>query len=287
MTDDIADSLRPKLVGARVLRVEDPRLLAGKGAYVDDHKIPGTLAVAFRRSDHAHARITGIDTTATQAMPGVVTVVSASDLEGTFTALRATSRMKNYHATDLLPLAQAKVRYVGEPVVAVIAENRYLAEDAANEVAIDYEPLADLIDAERAAAEDAELLHAETGTNVIAEREFARGDVDAAVEAAAVRVKARFRFHRKTPVALENRTYLADYDDGRRALTLYSSTQVPGIVRDALCDALDIPGHRPPGRGARCRRRLRRQGLALSRRTPGLSSGAPAWPAGQVDQRPA
>ena len=244
MTDDIADSLRPKLVGARVLRVEDPRLLVGKGAYVDDHKIPGTLAIAFRRSDHAHARITGIDTTAAQAMPGVVTVVSASDLEGTFTALRATSRMKNYHATDLLPLAQAKVRYVGEPVVAVIAENRYLAEDAANEVAIDYEPLADLIDAERAAAEDAELLHAESGTNVLAEREFARGDVDAAVEAAAVRVKARFRFHRKTPVALENRVYLADYDDGRRALTLYSSTQVPGIVRDALCDALDIPGHR-------------------------------------------
>ena len=107
MTDDIADSLRPKLVGARVLRVEDPRLLAGKGAYVDDHKIPGTLAVAFRRSDHAHARIAGIDTTAAQAMPGVAAVVSASDLEGAFTALRATSRMKNYHATDLLPLAYA------------------------------------------------------------------------------------------------------------------------------------------------------------------------------------
>ena len=152
MTDDIADGLRPKLVGARVLRVEDPRLLAGKGAYVDDHKIPGTLAVAFRRSDHAHARITGIDTSAAQAMPGVAAVVSAADLEGTFAPLRATSRMKNYHATDLLPLAHGKVRYVGEPVVAVIAENRYLAEDAARRSPSTTSPLPDLTDAERAAA---------------------------------------------------------------------------------------------------------------------------------------
>lgn len=244
MTDDIADGLRPKLVGARVLRVEDPRLLAGKGAYVDDHKIPGTLAVAFRRSDHAHARITGVDTAAAEAMPGVTAVVSAADLESAFTPPRATSRMKNYHPTETRPLAYGKVRYVGDPVVAVVADNRYLAEDAANEVAIDYEPLADLIDAERAAAEGAELLHAETGTNVLAEREFARGDVDAAIEGAAHTVKARFRFRRKTPVALENRCYLADMDQGRRALTLYSSTQVPGIIRDALCDALDLPGHR-------------------------------------------
>ena len=244
MTDDIADSLRPKLVGARVLRVEDPRLLAGKGAYVDDYKLPGTLAVAFRRSDHAHARITGIDSADAEAMPGVAAVVSAADIEGAFTPLRATSRMKNYHATDLPPLAKNKVRYVGEPVVAVVAENRYLAEDAAQQISIDYDPLPDLIDAEQAIAEGAALLHDDAGTNVIAEREFARGDVDAAVDGAAVRVKARFRFRRKTPVALENRTYLADYDDGRRALTLYSSTQVPGIIRDALCDALDMPGHR-------------------------------------------
>lgn len=166
MTDDIADSLRPKLVGARVLRVEDPRLLAGKGAYVDDYKLPGTLAVAFRRSDHAHARITGIDSADAEAMPGVAAVVSAADIEGAFTPLRATSRMKNYHATDLPPLAKNKVRYVGEPVVAVVAENRYLAEDAAQQISIDYDPLPDLIDAEQAIAEGAALLHDDAGTNV-------------------------------------------------------------------------------------------------------------------------
>ncbi|MGI9412597.1 MAG: xanthine dehydrogenase family protein molybdopterin-binding subunit [Hyphomicrobiales bacterium] len=244
MTDDVADSLRPKLVGARVLRVEDPRLLAGKGAYVDDHRIAGTLSVAFRRSDHAHARITAIDSAEAGTMPGVVAIVSAADIEAAFTPIRATSRMKNYHATEMRPLAHGKVRYVGEPVVAVVAENRYLAEDAAQLVSIDYEPLSDLVDAELAIAEGAALLHDDAASNVIAEREFARGDVDAAMDGAAVRVGARFRFRRKTPVAIENRAYLADYDDGRRALTLYSSTQVPGIIRDALCDALDMPGHR-------------------------------------------
>jgi carbon-monoxide dehydrogenase large subunit len=155
----------------------------------------------------------------------------------------ATSRMANYYATPILPLARGKVRYVGEPVVGVIAESRYQAEDAVELVSVDYEPLPVVIDAETAVGESAPLLHEDAGTNVLVSREFKRGDVDAAIEAAPVRVRGRFRMHRKTPVAMEPRACVAEYDAGRDALTLHSATQVPGIVRDALSAALDMPGH--------------------------------------------
>ena len=241
---DAADDLRPKLVGARVQRVEDPRLLTGKGAYVDDHRLPGTLHVAFVRSDYPHAKINSIDVAEALEVPGVVAIHTAETIAGLHTALRATSRMKNYHATELQPLAQGKVRYVGEPVAAVVAESRYVAEDAAQLVLADCDVLGDVCDPERALEPDAPLLHDEAGTNQIAERSFERGDAETAMAGAPLRVSGRFRFHRKTPVPIENRAYLADYNEGKRALTLYSSTQVPGIIRDALVDALGMPGHR-------------------------------------------
>ena len=244
MSDAGAGHLRPKHVGAPVQRVEDPRLLTGHGAYVDDHKLPGTLHVAIVRSDYAHARINAVDAADALEVPGVKAVFTADDLDGLFEPMRATSRMKDYYATEFLPLARGKVRYVGEPVAAVVAENRYAAEDGAQMVFADCEPLGDVADPEAALDAASPILHDEAGTNLIAERRFARGDAKTAMEGAAVRVNGRFRFHRKTPVALENRTYLADYNQGKRSLTLYSSTQVPGIIRDALVDALSIPGHR-------------------------------------------
>ncbi|MDP6564537.1 MAG: xanthine dehydrogenase family protein molybdopterin-binding subunit [Alphaproteobacteria bacterium] len=236
--------VRPGLIGARVQRLEDPRLLTGHGTYVDDLQLPGTLHLAFRRSDHGHARIIAIDTEEAAAMPGVAAVVTAADIADGVKPYRATSRMPDYHPTTLPVLAADKVRYVGEPVVAVLAENRYLAEDAAEQVAIDYDPLPTVIDPEAAAQPGAPVLHEEIGSNVILSRSFSRGDVEAALAGAPVRVAGRFRMHRKTPAAMENRAYLADYDQGRRALTLYSSTQVPGIVRDSLAEILDIPGNR-------------------------------------------
>jgi Aldehyde oxidase and xanthine dehydrogenase, a/b hammerhead domain len=119
--------------------------------------------------------------------------------------VRASSRMANYHATTLYPLAREKVRYVGEPVVVVLAENRYLAEDARDRIEIAYEALAIVIDPEIAGRADAPLLHVEAGTNVLAMREFARGDIGAEMTAAPMRVGGRFRFHRKTPIAIEKR----------------------------------------------------------------------------------
>jgi carbon-monoxide dehydrogenase large subunit len=242
--NDETDVLRPKLIGARIKRTEDPRLLTGLGSFVDDRQVPGALHVAFRRSDHAHARIRAIDVAPAQAMPGVAAVFTAADFAETVKPLRAISRMRGYYATPIRALAQEKVRYVGEPVAGIVAESRYLAEDAAERVAIDFEPLPHAADPADAACPGAPLLHEEAGTNVLVAREFKRGDVDAALAAAAVRVKARFRMRRRTPLALEPRACLAEYDRARDALTLYSTTQVPGIIRDGIAEALDLPGHR-------------------------------------------
>jgi len=232
---------RPKIIGARVKRTEDPRLLTGRGSFVDDRQV-NALHVAFRRSEHAHARIVSIECAAARAAPGVIAVFTADDLA--VNPLVAASRMKGYYATPILPLAREKVRYVGEPMVGVIAENRYLAEDAAELIEIAFEPLAHAADPAEAAKSDAPLLHDAAKTNVLVAREFKRGDVDAAMNAAPVRVYGRFRMRRKTAVAIEPRACLAEYDGGRDALTLYSATQIPGIVRDALSEALDLPGTR-------------------------------------------
>ena len=176
-------------------------------------------------------------------MQGVFAVYTAHDLDDLVEPVRAPSRMQNYHATELFSLARDKVRYVGEPVVAVLGENRYLAEDAIARVEIAYDLLETVIDPEIAVRKNAPLLHEEAGTNVLAERVFARGDVEAEMAVAPVRFGGRFRFHRKTPVAIENRACLAEYDRGDRSLTLTSSTQIPGIIRDLLADLLQVSRH--------------------------------------------
>jgi carbon-monoxide dehydrogenase large subunit len=242
MTDP-ADIARPKHIGARVKRTEDPRLLAGLGSYTDDRQVARVLHVAFRRSEHAHARIVLVDCAAARAAPGVVAVLTANDLVA-IKPLLATSRMKGYYATPILPLAQGKVRHVGEAIVGVIAESRYLAEDAAELVEIEFEPLPHAADPVDATRPGAPLLHEEAGTNIIVAREFKRGDVDAAMASAPVWVGGRFRMRRHTAMAMEPRACVAEYQAGSDALTLHSATQIPGIIRDALADALGMPGSR-------------------------------------------
>jgi carbon-monoxide dehydrogenase large subunit len=240
MNDAVA---RPKHIGARVKRIEDPRLLTGCGAFADDRATPGALHVAFRRSDHAHAVISRIDTGAATGLPGVFGVYTAGDLDGLAGPVRATSRMRGYHSTAMYPLARGTVRYVGEPVVAVLAENRYVAEDALDLIEIVYATLPPVTDPVVAARDDAPILHDDAGTNILASREFSRGDPELEMAAAAIRVGGRFRFRRKTPLAIENRVAIGEWDRGRRALTLTLTTQVPGIVRDLLTDILEMPGH--------------------------------------------
>ncbi len=235
---------RPKIIGARVQRREDPRLLTGNGAFVDDRQVPGMLHLAFRRSDFGHAKILKIDTEEAASMPGIIGIYTAETLNEITKPVIAFSNMKDYQATPIRALAQDVVRYVGEPVVVVVAENRYLAEDALNEIFIDYEPLENVVDPEYAASGDAVLVHEDLKSNILVAREFERGEVDEAMSSAAIRVKGRFRSRRKTAVAMETRSYLAEFEKSSQSLTLHSSTQIPGIIRDALVDILDIPGHR-------------------------------------------
>ncbi|MBI3701630.1 MAG: xanthine dehydrogenase family protein [Afipia sp.] len=242
--DTSSVELRPKLVGQRIKRTEDPRLLAGVGRYVDDMTPKDTLHMALRRSDQPHARIVSINGDGARSVPGVIAVFDASALEEGIKPAIPTSTMKNYYATPIWPLARGKVRYVGEPVVAVLAESRYAAEDALEHIEIEYESLPFAVRQVDAVADDAPLLHEEAGTNVIISREFARGDVDSAIAEAPVKVKATFRMTRKTAVSMENRSYLAEWDRRKQALTLHSTTNIPGIVRDILSACLNLPGNR-------------------------------------------
>jgi carbon-monoxide dehydrogenase large subunit len=230
-----SDVLRPRNVGAPIKRTEDPRLLTGNGEYTADRKPDRALHLAFLRSGQPHARIERIDPAAALAAPGVVAVFTAEDIAGDFQPVIPFSRMANYHATPILPLASGKVRYVGEPVVAVVATSRYLAEDALELIEVDYEALGAVSRAELAVADDAPLLHEEAGTNVLIAREFKKGDVAADLNAAAVRVGGRFEMPR---------SYAAEYDKRRDAITLYTSSNIPGIVRDAISESLGLPGHR-------------------------------------------
>ncbi|HBH02582.1 MAG TPA: dehydrogenase, partial [Candidatus Rokubacteria bacterium] len=233
----------PKLVGARVPRREDPRLLTGQGSYVDDHRPARMLHAAFLRTPHAHARIVRIDVEAARALPGVAAVLTGEDLARDCKPVRAGSRMPAYKVTSFPALAQDTVRYTGEAVAVIAAESRYLAEDAAELIVVDYEPLPAVADLEQALAPGAPVLHEEAGDNLLLAREFARGDVDRALAGAHLVVRERFRFHRHTAVCLENRGALAEYAGGTGALTLRSSAQCPGLVRDILADLLDVPEH--------------------------------------------
>ena len=237
-----------KLVGARVKRVEDRRLLTGRGSYTDDYRPAHLLYAAFLRSQDAHARIVNIDVAAARAMPGVAAVVTGAEMARMAKPMRARSTMPDYRLTSLPALAIDKVRHVGEAIAVVVAASRYLAEDALEKIALEIEPLAPLCDVEAAADPAAPLLHDEAGSNVLVAREFARGEIDAGLNraapaGAAVTIRERFRFQRHAAICIEPRSYVAEYNSGSGELLLHSATQCPGVVRTALAETLDIPEH--------------------------------------------
>jgi len=245
--DDVvqtSDLLRPRHVGMPIRRTEDPRLLTGNGEYTADRKPDRALHVAFRRSEQPHADIVRVDATKARAAPGVVAVFTADDVAADYKPVIPFSRMPNYYATLIAALASKKVRYVGEAVVAVVAEDRYLAEDAVELIDIEYALLGAVSDPEFAVSRDAPLLHEEAATNVLIAREFRKEDAAADLAAAHVRVRDRFEMTRKAPLAIEPRSYCAEFESRRDSITLYTSSNIPGIVRDALAESLDLPGSR-------------------------------------------
>src|SRR4051812_48006172 len=231
-------------LGGAIPRTEDRRLLTGRGRFVADIALPNTLHVAFVRSPFAHARITAVEVAAARAAPGVVSVVTGADLAGRVKPIRGDARYPGFHSSDWPILAADLVRYQGEPIVAVVATSQYLAEDAAELVAVEFDPLPVVVDAEVALATDAALVHPEWGDNLFLRRFGTFGDVDDAFAKAEIVLRRTYRIQRHTGVPMEPRGCLAQFDAGAGTLTLWTSTQVPHLIRSGVAEALGFPEHR-------------------------------------------
>jgi aerobic carbon-monoxide dehydrogenase large subunit len=238
-------------VGGSVRRVEDPALLTGRATFVDDVALPGTLSAAFLRSPHGHARVSKIDISAGQSMPGVHAVYTLRDLRSHMTAERtplgqsvrelvgiASKGLR--HGITPFVLARDEVCYVGDPVAVVIAENRYLAEDAAARIEVDYEPLAAVSDCRDAARPDAPRVHSDIASNVLADYAIGYGDCDQAFDAAAHVFQLSLKQHRGCAHPIEGRGVLALYDDVEDRTTVWTSTQSPHEVRLSLVQLLGL-----------------------------------------------
>jgi carbon-monoxide dehydrogenase large subunit len=229
------------LFGAAVPRKEDIRLLTGKGRYVSDLQLPGMLHAAFVRSPYAHAMVNGYQTEESLVLPGVVAVLTGDDPAVKSKSLLALSELQTYKPTKQPILAWPKVRYCGEPVAVVAATDRYVAEDAAELLAVEYQPLPAVVNAEDAIKVQPGLVHDEVPDNVLVYRKFQNGDIDAAFADAHLVVKRTFRTNRHQAAPLEGRACVAEWDEAQQRLTLYSSTQVPHLVRHGVANVLGLP----------------------------------------------
>jgi len=232
---------RPKYVGGAVLRREDPRLLLGRGRYVADIARPGTVSLAVLRSPVPHARITRIDTSAALAAEGVLAVLTFDDIRAEVTPLPCIDVYPDSRPALQTVLADGVVRYVGEPVAALVATDDYLAEDALALIEVDYQELPAVADLERAVAPDAPLLYPEFGGNVVNTVHQDVGDPDAAFATAEHVYQETFTVHRYAPVPMETRGVVADVDPLTDRLVLYTSTQFPHLVRQFLSGVLSVP----------------------------------------------
>ncbi len=227
-------------VGKRVKRTEDPRLIRGLAHYVDDVALPGTLHVSFVRSIYAHARITNVDTSAALAAPGVVAVYTGGDVSGKIGPVPCASNLPELKIPDHRVLATDRVYFVGHPIAAVVATDRYAARDAVDLVMVDYEELPVVTDVEQAAA-GGPVIHEAFGDNIAYKLTTGEGDIDAAFAAADRTVKQRILHKRLAPIAMEPRGVLARYFPGEEELTIWSSTQIPHLMRTQVALMIGIP----------------------------------------------
>src|SRR6266849_1005075 len=223
-----------------VRRREDPRLITGAGEFVDDFRVPGCLHAAMLRSPHAHARIRSIDVSAARRAPGIVGVFLAADLGSAGVAIPIYAPHPALPvACGIRPLAGERVRFVGEAVAAVIADDPYRAWDALDLIRVEYEPLPALVDMDAALAPGAPVLHEETPSNVVAEWRQRVGDVEAAVRAADVVVRTRVRLARGGAHPLEPRGLIVRWADER--LTMWGAVQMVHRHRGVIAGQLGLP----------------------------------------------
>jgi len=231
-----------RLTGTSVTRVEDPRLLTGRGRYVDDIQLPGMLHAAFVRSPFPHAEVRGVDVDAARAVPGVRAVITAADLD------RVAGPLVPAGPPDLLvapfpALAHDRVRLVGDPVAVVLADSRAAAEDGVEAVEVDYEPLPGVGDMDDVLAGGTEPVFPELGTNVVHRSTHRYGDTDTAFAGAHRVVRARFAQHRHANVPMECRGLVAAYDPTTGTLDVHAAHQSPHALRMHLADVLGLPAH--------------------------------------------
>ena len=223
------------LLGERIKRKEDPRLIQGRGHYVDDLKLDGMLHMAFARSVHAHARVKSVNVAAARAHPGVVAVYTGADLKGKVGLVPCAAGMEGLKVPDHPCLAVDKVCYVGEPVAAVVARDRYVARDAADLIEVDYEPLPAVVDPEKALAAGSPRIHEKLGDNVAFVAKLEGGDWKSVEADKSLKViKQRMINQRLAPVSMETRGVIASYSPGEDTLTVWSSTQIPHILKTQL-----------------------------------------------------
>jgi aerobic carbon-monoxide dehydrogenase large subunit len=231
--------------GAPIKRNEDARLLSGQALFVDDVELPGMLHAAFLRSNVAHARIKSIDVAAARAMPGVVAVYTAADLgpywaPGPLLVPPPPIAGVVFNQRTQVPLAKDKVRHVGEPLAVVLAQSRYVAEDALAAIAVELEPLPAVVDLEKAIAETSSRVHDDVRGNVAAHARQSRGDY-AAARARADRVIARrFLYDHGASCPIETRGIVANWDARAAQLTIWDTTQAPVFLRNGLAGMLGL-----------------------------------------------
>lgn len=235
------------MIGERIKRREDPRLLTGKGQYMADLVLPGMLHAAFVRSPHAHARIKKIDASGALKVAGSVAVFTGADLKQQLEPLTSWYNFAGKQAPTQphdYPLAVSKVRYVAEPVAVVVAVDRYVAEDAAEAIQVEYEPLPAVVDAEEAMKEGSPLLFDESGSNIYWQGSFRYGDVERAFAEADLVVKDKLYFHRFSSTPMEGYAILASYESVDHSLIVWGNFQSPAIFRLRIARSLGIPVNR-------------------------------------------
>ncbi|MBI2200632.1 MAG: xanthine dehydrogenase family protein molybdopterin-binding subunit, partial [Armatimonadetes bacterium] len=229
--------------GERIKRIEDPRLLTGRGTYVDDIQPRGCVHAAVLRSPHAHARIRSIDVSKAKVLPGVIGVYTNADLPSAIAGPlpKLIPHPSLIHHKTQYALAPDTVRHVGEPIAFVVAENRYVAEDALDLIDVEYDPLPPVVDLEQAAQPGAPLVHEDMGTNVCAQYAQRVGNVEEAFSKAAHVFTDRFVVDRGAAVPIECRGVVAVWDEKTRQLTVWDSTQAPIPIRNGLARLLELP----------------------------------------------
>jgi CO/xanthine dehydrogenase Mo-binding subunit len=229
----------PRFVGKNVPRVEDRSLLTGRTEFIDNVTLPGMLHCAILRSPFAHARIKSVDASEAEKLPGVAAVLTREDaLRWSFPGATVPEGWGSHC------LATDKVRYVGEPVAAVAATSRYLAEDALELIEVDYEPLEAVVDGRKAIDPASPLVHEEHGTNIMLQRTFTWGDVDQAFEEADHVFSEKFRWNRMGANPIENFGVISEWDPIEQSLTCRGTFQSPSLLAMGRCAVLGLPLHK-------------------------------------------